>query len=330
MVKRPRRLRVNDGMRALVRETRLTAENLIYPLFVVEGKGVVNEISSMPGVYHFSIDTLLIELDEVIQLGIPAILLFGVTNKKDLSGSECYNPDGLIQRAIKAVKERHPELLVAADVCLCEYTSHGHCGVIKDNKILNDETVELLVKSAISYARAGADIIAPSDMMDGRVKAIRNGMDKHGYTDVAIMSYSAKYASSFYSPFREAAQSAPSFGDRKTYQMDYCNKKEAIREVELDIEEGADIIMVKPALSYLDIINEIDHHFYIPIAAYHVSGEYAMIKAAVEKGWLDEKKAVMECVISMKRAGADIIITYYSKDIARWLREEAYGLKELR
>ncbi len=322
IIKRPRRLRGSEGIRNLVRETNISLHDLIYPLFVVEGEGIKNEISSMPGVFHYSIDNLLLELEEIQNLGIQGVLLFGVTDKKDEFGSEAYNDDGLVQRAIRIAKGRFPKILFIADVCLCEYTSHGHCGMIHENKILNDSSVELLVKSAVSYAKAGADIIAPSDMMDSRIGAIRKGLDENGFEDISIMSYSVKFASSFYGPFRDAAQSAPAFGNRKTYQMDYCNKKEALREVQLDIEEGADIIMVKPALSYLDIINEVNNNFNVPVAAYNVSGEYSMIKAAAEKGWIDEKKAVLESIISIKRAGAKIIITYFAKQIALWLKDE--------
>jgi porphobilinogen synthase len=321
MDKRPRRLRVSDNMRRLVRETKVTVDDLIYPMFVVEGKGIKKEIASMPGVYHFSIDEFIKELEEVQKLNIPGVLLFGVPENKDETGSGAYADDGIVQLAIQAAKERYPELLLVADVCLCEYTSHGHCGIVENGKILNDCSVELIVKAAVSYARSGADIIAPSDMMDGRIGAIRKALDEKGFIDKAIMSYSAKYSSAFYGPFREAAHSTPSFGDRKTYQMDFANKREAVREVELDIEEGADIVMVKPALAYLDILSEIKTRFNLPVAAYNVSGEYSMIKAAAKNSWIDEKKAVMESVTSIKRAGADIIITYFAKDIALWLKE---------
>lgn len=322
LVNRPRRLRTSETMRRIVKETRVTVDDLIYPMFVVEGRGIREEISSMPGVYHLSIDEFLKELEEIDSLKIPGILLFGIPEIKDEKGSGAYDTDGIVQKALRAAKKNFPKLLLIADVCLCEYTSHGHCGIVENGKVLNDVSVELIVKSAISYAEAGADIIAPSDMMDGRVGAIRCALDEKGFTDIAIMAYSAKYASAFYGPFREAAQSAPAFGDRKTYQMDYSNVREAIREVELDIEEGADIIMVKPAISYLDIVSEFKNRFNVPIAAYNVSGEYSMIKAAARNGWIDEKKAVFESITSIKRAGAEIILTYFAKDLAKWLQEE--------
>jgi porphobilinogen synthase len=293
---------------------------LIYPLFIVEGSGIKTEIPSMPGVYHLSLDNFLKELDEINKLGIPGVLLFGVPEHKDEVGSQAYDPNGIIQQALRAAKKEFPELLLIADVCLCEYTSHGHCGLICDGNVDNDSSVELIAKSALSYAGAGADIIAPSDMMDGRIGAIRRILDESGFKDKAIMAYSAKYSSSFYGPFRDAAHSAPAFGDRKTYQMDYSNKKEAIREVELDIEEGADIVMVKPALAYLDIINEVSNRFDVPVAAYNVSGEYSMIKAAAQNGWINEKGAALESLTAIKRAGAKIIITYFAKDVAEWLR----------
>lgn len=321
LIKRPRRLRTSEGMRKLVRETDLSVGDLIYPLFVVEGTGIKKEIPSMPGVYHFSIDMLLKELDEVQKAGIPGVLLFGVPDSKDEAGSQAYHSNGIVQKALHAAKKEFPELLLIADVCLCEYTSHGHCGLIQDGKILNDCSVELLCKAAVSYARAGADIIAPSDMMDGRVGAIRRALDEEGFCDIAIMAYSAKFSSSFYGPFRDAAQSKPAFGDRKTYQMDYSNLKEALREVALDIEEGADIVMVKPALAYLDVIHEVSNGFHVPVAAYHVSGEYSMIKAAAQNGWIDEKGAVLESVTAIKRAGAKIIITYFAKQLAQWIKE---------
>lgn len=321
LIKRPRRLRTSEAMRRLTKETKITVDDLIYPMFVVEGKDIKNEIASMPGVYHFSIDNLLKELDEVTKLRIPGVILFGVPDMKDEMGSGAYDFSGIVQRALREAKKLFPELLLIADVCLCEYTSHGHCGMALDGKIINDSSVELLVKSAISFAKAGADIIAPSDMMDGRVGAIRKALDENGFSDKAIMAYSAKYSSAFYGPFRDAANSAPSFGDRKTYQMDCANAREAIREVELDIEEGADIVMVKPALAYLDIISEVKRRFNLPVAAYNVSGEYSMIKAAAKNGWIDEKKAVLESITSIKRAGADIILTYFAKDLAKWFKE---------
>lgn len=321
LIQRPRRLRTNPNIRRLVRETSTSVNDLIYPLFVVEGTGIKKEIPSMPGVYHFSTDTLMEELSEVQNLGIPGVLLFGIPNHKDEMATAAYNPNGIIQRTLREAKSRFPELLFMADVCLCEYTSHGHCGVVHEGKILNDPSVNLIVKTALSYVEAGADIIAPSDMMDGRIGAIREALDESNYIDKSIMAYSVKYASSFYGPFRDAAQSKPAFGDRKTYQMDYANLREAIREVELDIAEGADIVMVKPALAYLDVINEISRRFDVPVAAYHVSGEYSMIKAAAQNGWIDEKAAMLESTYAIKRAGAKIIITYFAKQIARWLRE---------
>lgn len=321
LIKRPRRLRASEAMRRLVRETAISVEDLIYPLFVVEGSGIKNEISSMPGVFHLSIDKLLLELEEVQKAGIPGVLLFGIPDVKDDAGSQAYDSNGIIQRALRAAKKGVPDLLLAADICLCEYTSHGHCGLIERGEILNDSSVQLIAKTALSYAEAGADIIAPSDMMDGRIGAIRKILDENGFTHKTIMAYSAKYSSSFYGPFREAAFSAPAFGDRKTYQMDYCNVKEALREVELDIEEGADIVMIKPALAYLDVISEVSRRFNVPVAAYNVSGEYAMIKAAAQNGWINEKGAALEVVTAIKRAGAKIIITYFAKQIASWLKE---------
>lgn len=322
LFKRPRRLRTSNNMRRLVRETTLSVDNFIYPLFVVEGKGIKNEIPSMPEVFHLSIDMLEKELEEVQKAGIPGVILFGVPDDKDEKGSGAYNEDGIIQRALKMAKNKFPELLLAADVCLCEYTSHGHCGMVKNGKILNDASVELIAKTALSYAKSGADIIAPSDMMDGRIGAIRAMLEKEGFEDTLIMAYSAKYSSSFYGPFRDAAHSTPQFGDRKTYQMDFANSKEALREVTLDIEEGADIVMVKPALAYLDIIKQVHDNFDVPVACYNVSGEYSMIKAAAKNGWIDEKAAALEALTAMKRAGASIIITYFAKQAAEWLRKE--------
>ncbi|HOV26213.1 MAG TPA: porphobilinogen synthase [Pseudobacteroides sp.] len=319
LIKRPRRLRINENMRRLVRETSVSVDDFIYPLFVVEGKGIKSEIPSMPGVYHFSIDLILKELEEIRDLRIPGVLLFGVPHTKDEKGSGAYNPDGIIQRALREIKKEFPEILAAADVCLCEYTSHGHCGLIHNGDVENDSTVELIAKTALSYAEASADIIAPSDMMDGRIGAVRKILDENGFSNKTIMSYSAKYASAFYGPFRDAASSKPSFGDRKTYQMDYANVDEALREVENDILEGADIIMVKPALSYLDVISRVSTMFDMPVAAYNVSGEYSMIKAASQNGWIDEKSAVLETLTSIKRAGAKIIITYFAKQAAVWL-----------
>jgi porphobilinogen synthase len=320
IVKRPRRLRISENMRDLVRETEISVKDLIYPLFIVEGAGIKNEIPSMPGVFHLSIDFLLKELEEVQKLGIPGVLLFGVPDHKDEIGSGAYDENGIVQKALREAKKNFPDLLLIADVCLCEYTDHGHCGMISEGKVINDASVGLLARSALSYARAGADIIAPSDMMDGRVYAIRKVLDSNGFSNIAIMAYSAKYSSAFYGPFRDAAKSKPAFGDRKTYQMDFGNKKEAIREVESDIEEGADIVMIKPALAYLDIINEVSNRVDVPVAAYNVSGEYSMIKAAAGNGWIDEKAAVIESVTAIKRAGAKIIITYFAKDLAGWLR----------
>lgn len=319
LIKRPRRLRTSPGIRRLVRETILSVDDLIYPLFIVEGSDIKREIPSMPGVCHLSIDRYLEELEEVQKAGIPGVLLFGVPDEKDEAGSGAYAENGIVQRALREAKARFPGLLLVADVCLCEYTSHGHCGVVENGCIKNDESVELIAKTALSYAKAGADIIAPSDMMDGRIGAIRKSLDENGFTDIAIMAYSAKYSSAFYGPFREAAHSAPAFGDRKTYQMDYSNIREAVREVELDINEGADIIMVKPAMAYLDVIHEISGRFELPVAAYQVSGEYSMIKAAAGNGWIDEKAAVLESLTAIKRAGAKIVITYYAKQLACWL-----------
>ncbi len=322
MTIRPRRLRTSPAMRSLVRETTVQTSDLVYPLFVAEGLAQKREIPSMPGIYNLSLPDYLKELEEVAALEIPAVLLFGIPEHKDETGSEAYHPDGIIQQALRLGKERFPHLLFIADVCLCEYTSHGHCGLIQDGRVLNDATLPLLSATALSYAQSGADIIAPSDMMDGRIGAIRRTLDEHGYVDTALLAYSAKYASSFYGPFREAAQSRPLFGDRKTYQMDYANLREAVKEVELDLAEGADMVMVKPALAYLDVIRAISTRVQVPVAAYNVSGEYAMIKAAAAQGWIDEPGVVMETVTAIKRAGAKIIITYFAKAIAGWLRHE--------
>lgn len=316
---RPRRLRTSETMRRMVRETELSVNDLIYPLFVVHGSGIRKEIPSMPGCFHLSVDELVKEAAEVKSLGIPGILLFGLPEKKDEYGSEAYAPNGIVQQAVKAVKSSVSDILVITDVCLCEYTSHGHCGIVRDGQVENDETVQLLAEIAVSHAQAGADIIAPSDMMDARVGAIRKALDGCGFENTAIMAYSAKYASAFYGPFRDAAECTPQFGDRKTYQMDPANAREALKEVALDIEEGADIVMVKPALSYLDIIRQVKDSTDVPVAAYNVSGEYSMVKAAAEKGWIDEAKVVMEILTSIKRAGADIIITYHAKDAAEML-----------
>ncbi len=318
---RPRRLRKNENLRRMIRETHLRVDDLIYPLFVAPGEGFKKEISSMPGNYQMSIDNIVGEAREVKDLGIPAILLFGIPFAKDEVGSEAYDEDGIVQRAIRAIKKEVPDILIVTDVCLCEYTSHGHCGIIRDGEVLNDVTLELLAKEALTHAEAGADIVAPSDMMDGRVAAIRSTLDENGYQDIPIMAYSAKHASAFYGPFREAAESTPQFGDRRSYQMDAANGLEALREVSLDIEEGADIVMVKPALSCLDLIYAIKKEFGYPTAAYNVSGEFSMVKAAAEKDWIDEKRVALEILTGIKRAGADIIITYHAKDAARWLQE---------
>ncbi len=316
---RPRRLRRTDTLRRMVRETRLSKDNLVMPLFVCPGENVKNEIGTMPGNFHLSIDNLVVECKEIESLGIPAVILFGIPEKKDEVGSEGYAEDGIIQKAVRAVKEATKELVVITDVCLCEYTSHGHCGVIENQDVDNDQTLHLLAQMAVSHAQAGADMVAPSDMMDGRVAIIREALDEEGFEHIPIMSYAAKYASAFYGPFREAADSAPAFGDRRSYQMDPPNADEAMREIELDIEEGADIIMVKPALPYLDIIRRAKDSFTVPIAAYNVSGEFAMIKAAGEKGWLDEERVMIEALTSIKRAGASIILTYFAKDVAKLL-----------
>jgi len=313
---RPRRMRQNDAFRRMIRETSLSVDNLIYPLFVVAGKGVRRPISSMPGIYQLSLDELIKEARQVKELRIPAVLLFGIPDKKDEKASQAYDPNGIIQRAVKVLKDQVPDLLVICDVCLCEYMSHGHCGLIKGGDVDNDATLELLARTALSQAKAGADMVAPSDMMDGRVAEIRQALDENGHETVPIMAYSAKYASAFYGPFREAAESAPKFGDRKTYQMDPANVRRAIREASLDVEEGADIIMVKPALSYLDVISKVREEFDLPVAAYNVSGEYAMVKAAAQQGWLDGEKVMMEILYSIRRAGADLIITYFAKEAA--------------
>ena len=316
---RPRRLRRNEQIRELVRETTLSPRNLIYPFFVGPGTGISRPVSSMPGVAQISVDRVVTECQEVSSLGIPAVILFGIPEHKDPLGSEAYADSGVVQQAIQAIKEKIPGLLVITDVCLCEYTDHGHCGVIKDGDVDNDSTLELLAKEALSHARAGADMVGPSDMMDGRVGAIRKALDQNGFEQVAIMAYAAKYASGFYGPFREAAESTPQFGDRRSYQMDPANANEALREVELDIREGADIVMVKPAMAYLDIVYRVKEKFGYPVAAYNVSGEYSMIKAAGQNGWIDEERIMMEVLYSIKRAGADMILTYFAKDVARLL-----------
>ncbi len=316
---RPRRLRQNETLRRLVRETHLHLEDLIQPLFVVHGRGVRQEISSMPGCFHLSVDELAKEAKEVAAMGIPGIILFGLPAAKDAVGSEAYAEDGIIQQAVRAVKDTVSDLLVITDVCLCEYTSHGHCGVVERGQVKNDPTLELLARTALSHVEAGAELVAPSDMMDGRVAAIREALDEEGFEEIPIMAYSAKYASAFYGPFRDAAASAPQFGDRRSYQMDPANGDEALREVGLDLEEGADIVMVKPALSYLDILWRVKQEFGGPVAAYNVSGEYAMLKAAGRLGWIDEERVLMEALTSIKRAGADLILTYSAKEAARLL-----------
>lgn len=319
MIKRPRRLRHNLAMREMVRETTLERRNLVYPIFVVEGENIKEEISSLKGIFHFSLDGLEEEIKELVDLGIQYVILFGIPNEKDAFGKEAYSETGIVQEAIRKVKEIAPDMYVITDVCMCQYTDHGHCGILnKEGYVQNDVTLTYLARIAVSHAKAGADMVAPSDMMDGRVAAIRTALDENGFMNVPIMAYSAKYASNFYGPFRAAAHSTPAFGDRKTYQMDIANTDEALREVELDLEEGADIVMVKPALSYLDIIRRVKDNFNAPIAAYNVSGEYAMVKMAVENGLLDEK-AIYESVLSIKRAGADIIITYFAKELCKWI-----------
>jgi porphobilinogen synthase len=321
-VNRLRRLRKNENIRRLVRENHLLIDDLIYPIFIEDGKDIKKEIPSMPGIFRWSLDRVNEELDEVVNLGIPAVLLFGIPSHKDEVGSDTWNEEGIIQRAIRHIKKHYPNLYVITDVCFCEYTSHGHCGVLHDHDVDNDLTLENTKKQVVSHAKAGADMVAPSGMMDGVVKTIREALDEAGYKHIPIMAYSAKYASSYYGPFREAADSTPAFGDRRTYQMDPANRREALREVAIDIEEGADIVMVKPALSYLDIIRDLRNTFNVPIAAYNVSGEYSMIKAAGRLGWIDEKKVMLETLISMKRAGADIIITYFAKEVAKILKNE--------
>ncbi|MDL4841691.1 porphobilinogen synthase [Aquibacillus rhizosphaerae] len=318
---RHRRLRSSTSMRAMVRETKLTTDDLIYPMFIVEGENIKNEVVSMPGVYQVSLDYLTEELNEIVSLGIRSVLLFGIPKEKDELGTQAYCETGIVQEALRKIKKEFPELITVADTCLCEYTSHGHCGIIHEGDVLNDESLELIVQTAVSQAKAGADIIAPSNMMDGFVSAIRRGLDEAGFENIPIMSYAVKYASAFYGPFRDAAGSAPQFGDRKTYQMDPANRLEALREAESDINEGADFLIVKPALSYMDIMREVKDQFNAPVVAYNVSGEYAMVKAAAQNGWIDEKQIVLEKLTSMKRAGADIIITYAAKDVARWLKD---------
>ena len=322
MKTRLRRLRANAIIRSMVQENKIDLNELIYPIFVIEGENIKQSIDTMPNIFQYSIDRLPEILDEVVSLNIKSVLLFGIPAHKDEVGSSAYDPHGVIQEAISFIKNRYPSLLVVADICLCEYTSHGHCGLVKEGKILNDPTLPLLAKMAITTAQAGADIIAPSDMMDGRIGYIREALDQSGYSEIPIMAYSAKFASAYYSPFRDAAHSAPAFGDRKTYQMDPANGKEAMRELEEDLLEGADFLMVKPALAYLDVVKEAAQNFALPIVTYNVSGEYAMVKAAAQLGYIDEKKIVLENLLAMKRAGAKIIITYHALDVARWLREK--------
>ena len=319
--KRHRRLRQNATMRSLVRENFIRLEDFIYPIFVIEGNNIKNEISSMPGIYQFSLDRLSEEMDEVASLGIKSVLLFGIPAEKDECGTGAFHDHGIVQEATRFIKKNYPEILVVADTCLCEYTSHGHCGMIKGDQVLNDPSLKVLTDSAVSQAKAGADIIAPSNMMDGFVAAIRQGLDEAGFAHIPIMSYAVKYASAFYGPFRDAADSTPQFGDRKTYQMDPANRLEAFREAQSDLEEGADFLIVKPGMPYLDIVRDVRNEFHVPVVTYNVSGEYSMVKAAAANGWIDEKSVVMEMLTGMKRAGADLIITYHAKDAARWLSE---------
>jgi porphobilinogen synthase len=317
---RPRRLRRSEALRGLVRETRLTTAGLIYPMFVCPGTRVRKEVSSMPGVHQQSVDQIVEECREVEALGLPGVILFGLPESKDARGTSSTSAQGVVQKAIEAIRKANLKLLVITDVCLCEYTDHGHCGVIENGEVANDATLPILAAQALSHVRAGADIVAPSDMMDGRVAAIRETLDEHKFSDIAILAYAAKYCSGFYGPFREAADSAPQFGDRRSYQMDPANAREALKEVTLDLEEGADMVMVKPALPYLDVIRRVRDAFGVPVGAYNVSGEYAMVKAAAQKGWLDEKRVVLEILMGIQRAGADIILTYHAKDAARWLK----------
>ena len=319
---RARRLRKNSLIRDMVRETKLSVDDFIYPLFIIEGENIKNKIPSMEGIYQYSLDRIEEEINKIVELGIKSVILFGIPEHKDEFGSEAYSENGIIQKAIRKIKELTDKLYVITDVCMCEYTSHGHCGVIENNDVENDKTLDLLAREAISHAKAGADMVAPSDMMDGRVAKIRKALDEKGFSDIPIMAYSAKFSSAFYGPFRDAAESAPQFGDRKSYQMDPANRREALKEVMLDIEENADIVMVKPALSYLDIISDVKQNVLVPVCAYNVSGEYSMVKAAAKMGWIDHDKVMMEILTSIKRAGADLIITYFAKDAARLLKEE--------
>lgn len=325
--KRHRRLRQNDTIRRMVRETSVQKDDLIYPLFVTEGENKKNDIPSMPGIYQWSLDRIEEELQKVVDHGIPAVLLFGVPDHKDAVGTSAYDDRGIVQKATALIKEKFPSLMVIADTCLCEFTDHGHCGIIENGEVVNDESLEMLTRTAVSQAKAGADIIAPSNMMDGFVTAIRQGLDEAGFGHTPLMSYAVKYASAFYGPFRDAAGSAPSFGDRNTYQMDPANRQEAIREAESDVLEGADFLMVKPALSFLDVVREMKDRFSLPLVTYNVSGEYAMVKAASQNGWIDEKKVVIESLTAMKRAGADLIMTYFAIDMAQWI-DEANGVRK--
>jgi len=325
MIVRPRRLRGSETLRRMVRETRVDRASLIYPMFVMDGKNQVEEIAAMPGQYRYTVDRMGEELDRLAEAGVSSVMLFGIPAHKDPVGSQAYAADGIVQRAVLRAKMLHPEMYIITDVCMCEYTSHGHCGVLCDHDVDNDKTLELLARTALSHVEAGADMVAPSDMMDGRVRAIRQTLDANGFTGKPIMSYAVKFASSFYGPFREAAGSAPSFGDRKSYQMDYHNRREALKEALLDVQEGADIIMVKPAMSYLDLVREVHDATNLPVAAYSVSGEYAMVKAAAANGWIDEEKIVCEMAVAAYRAGADIYLTYYAKELARFIREGRIG-----
>lgn len=318
---RPRRLRSSESLRGLVRETEVNAADFIYPLFIAPGQALRHEVPSMPGVFNLSIDQLAAEAEDVLAHGIPAVLLFGLPESKDEVGSGAYAGNGIVQRAIRELKRVAPELIVITDVCLCEYTSHGHCGIVANGTVDNDQTLDLIAQTALSHAEAGADVVAPSDMMDGRIRAVRQTLDGSGFQNTPIIAYSAKYASGFYGPFREAADSAPQFGDRRAYQMDPPNRREALREMALDVDEGADVIMVKPALAYLDVIRDARERFDLPLCAYNVSGEYSMVKAAAQNGWIDERRIVTEVLTGIKRAGADVIITYHAKDFVRWQRE---------
>ena len=325
MIVRPRRLRGSETLRKMVRETRVDRASLIYPMFVMDGKDKIEEIAAMPGQYRYTVDRMGEELDRLAEAGVSSVMLFGIPAQKDPVGSQAYAPDGIVQRAVMRAKMLHPEMYIITDVCMCEYTSHGHCGILCDHDVDNDRTLELLAKAALSHVEAGADMVAPSDMMDGRVRAIREALDKNGYTGKPIMSYAVKFASSFYGPFREAAGSAPSFGDRKSYQMDFHNRREALKEAFLDVEEGADIIMVKPAMSYLDLVREVRDNVDLPVAAYSVSGEYSMVKAAAANGWIDEEKIMCEMAVAAFRAGTDIYITYYAKELAKAMAEGRLG-----